>query len=79
MDMDRSNVWLSDQKWGNKWNHKWPKSLGNLILETEIGINHKYSKKNELNTMDTRLSWIKLMEIEYSNLNKIDWIKVNWN
>ena len=61
-------------KWpnmGNKWNHKLPKSLGNLILESIIGIDHKYSKKNELNAMDARLSWIKLMD-----LNIIAWIRL---
>ena len=36
---------------------------GDYTLESILGIDHKYSKKQELNAKDARLSWIKLMDL----------------
>ena len=63
---------------GNKWNHKWPYSLGNLILESILGIDHKYSKKQELNAMDARLSWIKLMDLVILTWIRLIESKLSW-
>ena len=35
----------------------------NYAHETMLGVDLKYSKKQKLNAMDARLSWIKLMEL----------------
>ena len=62
---------------GNKWNHKWSYSLGDYILES-LGIDHKYSKKNKLNAMDARLSWIKLMDLVILTWIRLIESKLNW-
>ena len=36
---------------------------GNYTLESMLGIDLKYSKKQKFNAMDARLSWIKLMDL----------------
>ena len=65
-------------KWpnmGNKGNHNQPYCGKNHILEP---IDHKYSKKQDLNAMDARLSWIKLMDLVILTWIRLIESKLSW-
>ena len=68
-------------KWpnmGNKWNHKWPYCGGNYTLESILGIDLKYLKKQKLNAMDARLIWIKLMDLVILTWIRLIESKLSW-
>ena len=70
--MNGLNLWLS---YRIQETHE---TINDHILESILGIDHKYSMKQELNAKDARLIWMKLRELVIITWIRLIESKLSW-